>query len=296
MPELPEVETIARDMDAALRGCRLRAAEVRHPVVVADPGTGAFCQRLAGQSGAAVRRRGKFIVVDLSGGDHLVIHLRMTGRLLLQKVGTPPEKHTHVILRLQGNNGATRELHFHDTRRFGRLWLVDDAGLEALLARLGPEPLADDFTSAQLAGLLANRSTRLKPLLMDQGSLAGLGNIYTDEALFQAGLHPEREAKSLSPAEVDRLYRAIRQVLTQAVSHRGTSLSDAEYRDTRGEKGQHQGHVAVFRQQGSPCPRCGATIQRTRLAGRSTHFCPQCQPPPTNVLSAQRCQNGGDQD
>ena len=155
--------------------------------------------------------------------------------------------------------------------------LLDAAGLDSLFAPLGPEPLGDAFSRQDLAALLAGRPTKLKPLLLDQTRLAGLGNIYVDEVLFHAGLNPTWQAKSLSAVEVDRLYEAIRQVLGQAVDHRGTSLSDAEYRDALGNKGGHQDHVAVFRQQGRPCPRCGAIIQRTRLAGRGTHFCPQCQ-------------------
>ncbi len=278
MPELPEVETVARDLDAALAGWRIDAAEIHHPAVAAAPDPAAMVEGLLGRRILSVGRRAKFIVFDLSPACFLVVHLRMTGRLLLVDPGTPPEKHTHAILHLQDDANRRRDLHFHDTRRFGRLWLVDDAGLQALFAGLGPEPLGDAFTPAFLNSLLGSRATKLKPLLLNQERLAGLGNIYVDEALFAAGLHPERQAKSLSPAEVDRLYHAIRSVLGEAVAHRGTSLSDAEYRDAQGEKGEHQGHVRVFRRQGQPCPRCGAVIQRTRLGGRGTHFCPSCQP------------------
>jgi formamidopyrimidine-DNA glycosylase len=227
-----------------------------------------------------VRRRAKYIVFDLAGGDHLVVHLRMTGRLVLADSEAAPLKHTHVVLRFRDTAGEERSLHFHDTRRFGRLWLLDAAGLDSLFAPLGPEPLADAFSRQDLAALLAGRQAKLKPLLLDQTRLAGLGNIYVDEVLFDARLNPTWQAKSLSAAEVDRLYEAIRRVLRQAVDHRGASLSDAEYRDAHGNKGGHQDHVAVFRQQGRPCPRCGAVIQRSRLAGRGTHFCPQCQPAP----------------
>jgi formamidopyrimidine-DNA glycosylase len=278
MPELPEVETVARDLNAALAGWLIADVEIRHPAIAASPDPEAMVRGLAGCRVLRVRRRAKFIVFDLDPAGHLVIHLRMTGRLLLVEAGAPPEKHTHAILHLQGNAGSAVDLHFHDTRRFGRLWLVDAASLLALFAGLGPEPLGDAFTPAFLNAMLATRATRLKPLLLNQERLAGLGNIYVDEALFAAGLHPERQAKSLSPVEVDRLYHAIRSVLGEAVAHRGTSLSDAEYRDAQGEKGGHQLHVSVFRRHGSPCPRCGAAIQRTRLGGRGTHFCPACQP------------------
>ncbi len=280
MPELPEVETVARDLHAALRGWQVVSVDIRQPAVIAAPEPGIFAARLTDQTVSGVRRRAKYIVVDLAGGDHLVVHLRMTGRLVLADAEAAPLQHTHVVLRLQDGAGAERALHFHDTRRFGRLWLLDAARLTSLFASLGPEPLGDSFSRQDLACLLAGRSTKLKPLLLDQTRLAGLGNIYVDEALFHAGLHPTRQAKSLSTLEVDRLYEAIRHVLGQAVDHRGTSLSDAEYRDAQGNKGGHQDHVAVFRQQGRPCPRCGAVIQCTRLAGRGTHFCPQCQPVP----------------
>jgi formamidopyrimidine-DNA glycosylase len=278
MPELPEVETVCRDLHAALCGWQVVGVDIRQPLVIAAPGAEEFAARLGGQTVCAVRRRAKYIVVDLESGDHLVIHLRMTGRLVLSQAGAAPTKHTHVVLHLRDESGAERALHFHDTRRFGRLWLLDAAGLDALLASLGPEPLADAFSRQDLAAILAGRPTKLKPLLLDQTRLAGMGNIYVDEVLFHARLNPTWQAKSLSAAEVDRLYEAIRQVLGQAVDHRGTSLSDAEYRDAQGNKGGHQDHVAVFRQQGHPCPRCGAIIQRTHLAGRGTHFCPQCQP------------------
>ena len=280
MPELPEVETVARDLHAALSGWQVVGVDVRQPAVIAAPTAEAFATALTGQTIRAVRRRAKYIVMDLVGGDHLVVHLRMTGRLLLAETETEPLKHTHVVLRLRSEAGEERALHFHDTRRFGRLWLLDAAGLASLFVALGPEPLGDTFSCQDLAALLAGRTTKLKPLLLDQTRLAGLGNIYVDESLFRAGLHPVRQGKSLSPLEVDRLYEAIRHVLGQAVDHRGTSLSDAEYRDAQGNKGGHQEHVAVFRQQGRLCPRCGAVIQRTRLAGRGTHFCPHCQPAP----------------
>jgi formamidopyrimidine-DNA glycosylase len=280
MPELPEVETVARDLHAALGGWQVVGVDVRQSAVIAAPEAVAFAADLTGQTVLAVRRRAKYIVVDLADGGHLVVHLRMTGRLVLAEAGAAPLKHTHVVLQLRNQGGEERALHFHDTRRFGRLWLLDAAGLDSLFASLGPEPLEDRFSRQTLASLLAGRSTKLKPLLLDQTRLAGLGNIYVDEALFHAGLHPTRQAKSLSASEVDRLYQAIRHVLGRAVAHRGTSLSDAEYRDAQGNKGGHQDHVAVFRRQGRPCPRCGAVIQRTRLAGRGTHFCPQCQPAP----------------
>jgi formamidopyrimidine-DNA glycosylase len=274
MPELPEVETVARDLQAGVAGRRITAVEIRHPAAVASPSSQEFAAQLTGKTVGRVWRRAKFIVLDLEPPMHLVVHLRMTGRLLLVPFGSEVAKHTHVVLGLTGD----AELHFRDTRRFGRMWLVSDDGLARLFAGLGPEPLDAGFSSFDLASILAKRRTKLKPLLLDQGRVAGLGNIYADEALFGAGLHPCREAGSLSADEVRRLHASIRSVLGEAVQHRGTSLSDAEYRDAHGEKGGHQDHVAVFRRQGRPCPRCGGPIQRIVLGGRSTHFCPSCQP------------------
>lgn len=296
MPELPEVETIARDLRQALPGRHIINVEVRHSDIVAALQSGDFARRLVGSVIQDVWRRGKYIVMDLKTPDggpkgHLVFHLRMTGRLLLKwqipdgqsrpgEAGADlqPEKHTHLILGFQEG----QELHLRDTRRFGRVWLLDEADLGKLLAPLGPEPLLPGFTPQYLAAALKGRTAKLKPFLLNQRNLAGLGNIYADEALFLAGLHPAREARSLSLQEIERLYQAIRQVLQQGLEHRGTSLSDAEYRDALGQKGHHQDHLAVFRRQGRPCPRCGTPIQRLRLAGRSAHYCPECQPLPSN--------------
>ena len=218
--------------------------------------------------------------MDLAGGGHLVVHLRMTGRLVLADACAAPQKHTHVVLRLRNGAGEERALHFHDTRRLAGCgcWMKPDWQRSSL--RSGPSRWAMPSPGRIWHRSLRDDNPNSRPCCLDQTRLAGLGNIYVDEVLFHARLNPTWQAKSLSAADVDRLYEAIRHVLGQAVDHRGTSLSDAEYRDAQGNKGGHQDHVAVFRQQGRPCPRCGAIIQRTRLAGRGTHFFPQCQPAP----------------
>jgi len=303
MPELPEVETIARDLHQHLAGQAIVGVTVREPRSIEGLTPQQFSQRLTGQCIHGVGRRAKYIVMELESGDLLIVHLRMTGRLLLRSPDDPLDKHTHVVLDLEpgtlpggrfshalDSDGVAYEnlpefssaagptqLRFVDTRKFGRLSLVAPLHLAALDKRLGPEPLRDDFTPQVLSELLRGRRTKLKPFLLDQRRLAGLGNIYADESLFLAGLHPEREARSLTPEEIARLHAAIRQVLAAAIGNRGTSLSDAEYRDATGEKGRHLEHLAVFRRTGQPCPRCGAPIQRIRLGGRSTHFCPRCQ-------------------
>jgi formamidopyrimidine-DNA glycosylase len=282
MPELPEVETIARDLHQHLAGWAIVGVTVREPRAIDSLTPQVFSERLTGQRIRSVGRRAKYIVFELEGGERLLVHLRMTGRLLLCAPDEPLSKHTHVVLDLEPGSqsqpaaGAT-QLRFVDTRKFGRLSLVAPLHLTALDKRLGPEPLLDDFTPQVLSEALRGRRTKLKPFLLDQRRLAGLGNIYADESLFLAGLHPEREARSLTPDEVARLHAAIRHVLATAIGNRGTSLSDAEYRDATGEKGRHLEHLAVFRRTGQPCPRCGTAIQRIRLGGRSTHFCPRCQ-------------------
>ncbi len=282
MPELPEVETIARDLHQHLAGWSIVGVTVREPRVIDSLTPQEFSERLTGQRIRGVGRRAKYIVFELDSGDRLLVHLRMTGRLLLCAPDEPLSKHTHVVLDLEPvtrseSAAVVTQLRFVDTRKFGRLSLVAPWHLEALDGRLGPEPLLDDFTTQVLSEVLRGRRTKLKPFLLDQRRLAGLGNIYADESLFLAGLHPERAAGSLTPDEVARLHAAIRHVLAAAIGNRGTSLSDAEYRDAAGEKGRHLEHLAVFRHTGRPCPRCGTAIERIRLGGRSTHFCPRCQ-------------------
>jgi formamidopyrimidine-DNA glycosylase len=284
MPELPEVETIARDLHQHLVGWAIVGVTVREPRAIDSLTPQVFSERLTGQCIHGVGRRAKYIVIELESGDLLIVHLRMTGRLLLCAPDEPLSKHTHVVLDLEpgtlpgfSSGAGAIQLRFVDTRKFGRLSLVAPLHLTALDKRLGPEPLRDDFTPQVLREALRGRRTKLKPFLLDQRRLAGLGNIYADESLFLAGLHPEREAGSLTPDEVARLHAAIRHVLAAAIGNRGTSLSDAEYRDATGEKGRHLEHLAVFRRTGQPCPRCGQAIQRIRLGGRSTHFCPRCQ-------------------
>ncbi len=270
MPELPEVETIARRLQGCagavpLPGQTFTRATLSWPRQVARPSADLFRRRIRGRQVQRVRRRGKFIVLDLDQGA-LLFHLRMSGDLYLQPQTVPIESHEHT--RLQLADGW--ELRFRDPRKFGRMYLVDDP--QELLGGLGPEPLADDFRPVHLARLLAARRRALKPALMDQTILAGLGNIYADEALHRAGLHPLRPCSSLSPEEVRRLWRAIRAALRAGLRHNGASI-DWAYRG-----GGFQHHFRVYRRTGKPCPQCGTPIQRIVVAQRSTHFCPACQP------------------
>ncbi|MFC2046470.1 bifunctional DNA-formamidopyrimidine glycosylase/DNA-(apurinic or apyrimidinic site) lyase [Chloroflexota bacterium] len=271
MPELPEVETIARGLRAPLLGRTVTGVTVHWPRTVAQPAVDEFKARMAGRRVVAVGRRGKYVVIGLDGG-FLLIHLKMSGRLRVVSAEEPADKHTHTIFHLDDG----RELRFQDVRKFGRVHLVDDPA--QVTTALGPEPLDDGFSLAMFRGLLERRSGRLKSLLMNQEFLAGLGNIYADEALYAAGLHPLRKADSLTAAEQACLYDSIRRVLGRAVTGRGTTLDDGGYLDAEGRAGAYQEELAVYRRTGEPCRRCGSPVERMIIGGRSSHFCPSCQP------------------
>jgi formamidopyrimidine-DNA glycosylase len=274
MPELPEVQTIVDDLiQAGLVGRTITGCRVTWPRTVAGEAAKDFCRRVAERCVTALGRRGKFIRCDLSGGLCLLMHLRMTGRLVLAPADAPVGPHEHVRLIL--DNG--RELRFHDPRKFGRMWLTDDP--QRLLGALGPEPLAPDFTAGTLAGRLAGRRRALKPLLLDQGVLAGLGNIYADEALWEARRHPLQPGGSLTSEQIRALHRAVRRVLRRGLTNGGTSLGRGQgnFSATVRGAGENRRALKVFRRTGEGCPRCGATIQRLVVGQRSTHICPQCQ-------------------
>jgi formamidopyrimidine-DNA glycosylase len=270
MPELPEVETIARGLRAPLIGRRFTDVRIEWDNMVAAPAVEEFRARLVGQQIQDIGRRGKYLVFTLSGGDYLIIHLKMSGRLRVEPAETKVHKYDRIVFSLSDG----QELRFNNMRKWGRVYLVGDA--ETVLGRLGPEPLDEDFTPRLLTALLARRSGVLKPLLLNQEFVAGLGNIYADEALFWAGLHPRRRANTLTDEDIARLHHAICQVLRRAIEEQGTTF-DGVYRQTDGEPGRYQDHLRVFRRNGGPCPRCGETIQRIVVGGRGTHFCPCCQ-------------------
>lgn len=273
MPELPEVETISQSLRESISGLAVERVEIFHPQVIAAPEPQNFCRLIAGQKILGICRRGKYLLLNLSGELVLVVHLRMTGQLLYTTPGEPLARHTHVIFFL--SNGA--QLRYTDTRRFGRLWLLPRNSLQdhTGLAGLGVEPLSAQFSPAYLKEALAGRRTRLKTLLLDQRLVAGLGNIYADEALHRAGLHPLRPAHTLTPEEVNALYTAIKEVLQEGIAARGTTVRN--YLDGKGRTGTFQEKLRVYRRQGQPCPRCGKPIARLVLGGRSSYFCPGCQ-------------------
>ncbi len=274
MPELPEVETYVRELAPALSGRTIVGAEVRWPRTIAAPAAEAFADAVAGQRFERFGRRGKYMLFGLASGDTLIVHLRMTGKLHPYAGDAPTDKHTHVLFDLDDG----RRLHYHDTRKFGRIWLVADP--RPVLAKLGPEPLEDEFSSAGFTAALANRKAAIKALLLDQSIVAGVGNIYADEALYLAGIEPARRGGELREQEIERLHRAVQTVLRRGIEYQGSSLGGSSlqnYVRPGGEKGGFQEEFNVFRRTGQPCPACGTPIERITIAQRSTHFCPYCQ-------------------
>ena len=272
MPELPEVETVSRDLRRLLQGAEVAAVSVLWTRSVALPSVEEFIRTLPGRRILDVGRRGKFVVLCLSGEMTLLIHLRMSGQLRIESAEETAERYARVIFSMADG----RRLVFSDPRKFGRVYLTEDS--ETVIGSLGPEPLSSTFTLGDFAGRLSSRRGALKPLLLQQGFLAGLGNIYVDEALFVARLHPLRRANTLTGPEVQQLYVAIRRVLQEAVDNRGTTLSDARYRDAEGRPGHNRENLRVYRRGGEPCVQCGAPIERVVVSGRGTHLCPKCQP------------------
>ena len=274
MPELPEVQTIVNDLNAAdVIGIPISSARVYWPRTLAEPAPKSFCRKIKGCKFAAIRRRGKYLVFEMTDGYTMLLHLRMSGRLQLVSVGTPRNKHEHVILSFTDG----RQLRFHDPRKFGRLSLLKDPA--PILDRLGPEPLAPGFTATALGKLLKSRKRILKPLLLDQTFIAGLGNIYVDEALWEAKLHPCRLASTLSKPEIKALRLSIPRVLKRGLKNLGTSLGSGEtnFYSVASRQGRNKDQLKVFRRTDLPCPRCQASIKRIIVGQRSTHICTKCQ-------------------
>jgi formamidopyrimidine-DNA glycosylase len=272
MPELPEVETAARSLAPQLVGRTITAVEwLDWERMVETPSPLIFRDLIVGRQVLAVGRRSKWVLFRLDDGWTMAVHLRMSGRLEVHGPGDTPRSHVHLVLRLDDGN----RLFFDDERKFGRVRLLDPAGLAALDAAHGPEPLEDAFTAAELARILAGRRTKIKPLLLDQRMIAGVGNIYASEALWLARLHPLLPASAIDSPGAEALHAAIRDVLTQAIAHEGSSLRN--YRNGYGLPGQNQEHFLVYDRAGKPCHRCQAPIERMVIGQRSTFYCPVCQ-------------------
>jgi len=273
MPELPEVEVLRRDLEPEVVGTHIanvRVTRARSVRRYGDPDD--FTTPLRGREIVAVERRGKYLVFRLEDGHALVVHLGMSGQLLRARTGREPvTAHTHVVVTLRGAG----EVRFVDPRTFGEMF-VSANGLSEL-AHLGVDPLVDALSPVRLAELVAHRRARIKPLLLDQRFIAGLGNIYTDEVLHRAGLRWDRGADSLTPDEVAGLHHEMLATLHEAIADRGSSLADAQYVDLYGHPGRYQHRHLVYAREGSPCPRCRQPITRTRVAGRSHFSCEVCQ-------------------
>jgi formamidopyrimidine-DNA glycosylase len=290
MPELPEVETMARDLAPLLEGARITEAWWDWDPLIRDPAPGDFGRGLVGRTVTVVGRRAKWLVLDLSDGGVLVFQVKMTGQLFVLPAGTPHDRHVHLRLTLEPGpiaggrrHDGPRWLLYRDVRKFGRVGLyrraADGTILGAgevgdLFGKHGPEPLADEFTVRRFRERLRRRRGRLKTTLLDQSFIAGVGNIYADEALWRARLHPLRSADSLNREQERRLYLALRAILAEAVARRGASVD--EYTAPEGD-GEMQAYLDVYQRTGLPCRRCGRTIRRFELAARGTHFCPWCQ-------------------
>lgn len=281
MPELPEVETIRRTLENLVIGKTIERVQVDWPNIIREPADPlAFRMMVEGQTIRQIRRKGKFLLFYLDELT-LVSHLRMEGKYVLQRKGEPVDKHTHVVFAFSDDT----ELRYRDVRKFGTMHLVP-TGLEfdrPPLSKLGPEPFDKEFTVGYFTKALAKTSRKIKAVLLDQTVVSGLGNIYVDEALFRAKIHPERLARSLTKGEIARLRKEIIKTLSEAVEKGGSTIRT--YMNSQGQIGMFQLELKVYGQEGKPCQRCGIQIEKIKVGGRGTHFCPKCQkiPAPRKV-------------
>lgn len=275
MPELAEVETIRRGVEKIFVGRRVEAAEVTGARSVRRHPAAELVDKVTGKRLDEARRKGKFLLMHLDSGDVLLAHMGMSGRMLQVPTGEVRLAHTHVALTFTGGI----DLWFVDPRTFGQMFVSRPGpdGIIPELADLGFDPIAEPISAAEFGARLRQRRTRLKPLLMDQRFVAGIGNIYSDEILFASRLPHERISDTLRPGEVRRLRAAMNEVLEAAIAARGSSLADAQYRDLYGVIGSYQANHNVYAREAEPCRRCGTPIVRVRTGGRSGFFCPRCQ-------------------
>lgn len=280
MPELPEVEVLRRDLEKDIVGRKIKGVEVRETrnamrIIRRHNRRKDFEDALTGAKITKIDRQGKYLLIFLDNRKILVVHLGMSGQLILKKSSAPVENHTHVIITFTVGG----QLRYVDPRSFGEMFITtaDEEGRIQGLAKLGIDPLEDALTWQYFSGTLASRKAKLKALLMDQKFICGIGNIYSDEILFAAGLRYDRSSETLVSAEVRRLYRAIQEVLQDAIKFRGTSADDEQYIDLYGSLGEFQTQLKVYQREGIPCRRCRTPIVRSRWSNRSTYGCPQCQ-------------------
>ncbi len=273
MPELPEVETIKKVLKPQLKGLTITKVTVNRPEVTAYPGADEFCRLLTGQRVSGMMRRGKFLYILLENGGRVILHLRMTGGLLFTPADFPQEKHTHVVFEMSDG----RQLRFSDMRRFGRFWLLQNGEVDTYsgIAKLGIEPFDDELTAEYLMLRLGKRKKAIKECLLDQSIIAGIGNIYSDEILFTARIHPARPAGSLRQEEWERLVRVIPERLSYFVAK--NEITPEEYLKTKGQDYRNTPFLQVYGHAGKACPVCGNLLGRMVIGGRSSVYCPACQ-------------------
>ncbi|MBE0447120.1 MAG: bifunctional DNA-formamidopyrimidine glycosylase/DNA-(apurinic or apyrimidinic site) lyase [Actinobacteria bacterium] len=273
MPELPEVETIKREFAQVLTGRRIESVEVRSPIILDIPSS-QFVGRVEGAEFRNVTRRAKYLVVDLSNGFSLIIHLKISGQLLYVLPDRPIDDYTHIIFNLDDG----KQLRLRDVNSFASIWLFKTTDIPSFFAyrKMGPEPLSPNFTYESFRALIKRHPrAMIKPLLINQHFVAGIGSIYADEILFYARVHPARKVSDLSEEEIRRIYDGTRQILPEAISHRGTTTQF--YLDLRGQKGEHQNYLKVHAKAGKPCEGCPGVVEKIELSGRGTYLCPSCQ-------------------
>ena len=273
MPELPEIETIKSVIEPQIKGLMIEEIIVNRPEVIAQPGSVEFCKAVTGQAISSMARRGKFLIIHLKNESRIILHLRMTGCLLIMPSDYPMEKHTHIIMQL--NNGT--ELRFSDTRRFARFWLVQSGEEDTYsgIGKLGLEPFDEKFTAEYLQSKFGKRKRMIKECLLDQSVIAGIGNIYSDEILFRTRISPVRSASSLTAEEWQHLAAEIPECLSYFIEK--NRITPEDYLQTKGKDYRNTPFLQVYGHNGEPCPNCGNTLCRTVIGGRSSVYCPNCQ-------------------
>lgn len=273
MPEMPEVEIIRRIIEPQIKGQKIRNVRINHAQIIAYPEEGVFAQSLTGQTVKNMTRKGKFLTVHFESGDRLVLHLRMTGQLLVTPAVFPEEKHTHLIAEISGGN----QIRYIDVRRFGRFWFLktDEKDTVTGQDKLGVEPLEDGLTADYLLERMGKRKKSIKEMLHDQSIVAGIGNIYSDEILYAAGIYPEEKCADLDSADWNRLAEAIKEIIAWGIDT--NKMTPEEYLEGRGKEYRNMPHLRVYGREAQPCNRCGQTIERIVIGGRSSCYCPVCQ-------------------
>lgn len=273
MPELPEVETIRLQLAPSITGRTIERVRIIDPLLVEPERPAPLASRLKHRKVTGVERRGKYLLFQLAGGDTLVIHLRMTGTLTLIDHQPSGDEKKYLRLVMELDDGSS--LILRDPRRFGKAFLLQGEATAGYWDKLGPEPLSRAFNRTVLGKTIAGRTRAIKPTLLDQQLVAGIGNIYADESLFGAGIHPERPSGDLSDKEIAKLTSSIKETLQRAIRLQGSSIDS--YRDSRGNRGRFQETFRVHRREGEPCPDCGGVVKKIKVGGRGTYFCPRCQ-------------------